>query len=100
MTTKISVDGFLAHYGVKGQKWGVRKPRGDHDEIFRRRYLENRGKPSRSKANAKKEAGKKVADQVLETSGDEIIPDGTSQAKAGQSLIQRFFFGDKSQPKT
>jgi hypothetical protein len=96
VTDQDPVEGFLAHYGVKGQKWGVRKPRGDRDRIFRERY-ENRNKPSKS--GAKKDAGRKAAEQVLESQGDQPIPPGTDTAKAGESLIQRFFFGDKSQPK-
>jgi hypothetical protein len=94
----MDTDDFLAHYGVKGMRWGVRKPRGDQDEIFRRRYLEKR--TTSSKSADKKKAGQQAAEQVLDVSGDEVIPEGTPAAKAGQSLIQRFFFGDKSQPRT
>ena len=90
------VESFLAHYGVKGMKWGVRKPRGDHDQIFRDRY---HNKAAGSKSKVKKDAGRKAAEQVLETEGDEPIPVGTDKAKTGQSLVQRFFFGDKSQPR-
>lgn len=42
MSEQDPVSDFLAHYGVKGMRWGVRKPRGDHDETFRERYKESK----------------------------------------------------------
>lgn len=39
----IDPDEFLAHYGIKGQKWGVRKRR---NESARAKIFGNKGKPS------------------------------------------------------
>ena len=40
MQSDSDLDDILAHYGVKGMKWGVRKDRGDRDAIFRKRAKE------------------------------------------------------------
>lgn len=40
MAKHENTDEFLEHFGVKGMRWGVRKPRGDRDEVFRKRAKE------------------------------------------------------------
>lgn len=54
------VDVFLEHFGVHGMRWGVRKPRGNRDEIFRKRAAEMKdGKPSRQALRAKNKIARK-----------------------------------------
>jgi hypothetical protein len=55
MSQKMSNDDFLAHFGVRGMRWGVRKDRGNRDEIFRQRAAEKKanGMPTRSALRAK-----------------------------------------------
>ena len=38
--SELEFEEVLAHYGVKGMRWGVRKDRGDRDAIFRKRAKE------------------------------------------------------------
>ena len=38
--SELEFEEVLAHYGVKGMKWGVRKDRGDRDATFRKRAKE------------------------------------------------------------
>mgnify|MGYP001247275042 CR=1 FL=1 len=55
MSQKMDTDDFLAHYGVKGMRWGVRKNRGNRDEVFRARAAEKKadGMPTRRALRAK-----------------------------------------------
>lgn len=38
--SELEFEEVLAHYGVKGMRWGVRKDRGDRDATFRKRAKE------------------------------------------------------------
>ena len=40
--SELEFEEVLAHYGVKGMKWGVLKDRGDRDAIFRKRAKEKK----------------------------------------------------------
>lgn len=40
--SELEFEEVLAHYGVKGMRWGVRKDRGDRDAIFRKRAKEKK----------------------------------------------------------
>lgn len=42
MTTDQDVDNFLEHFGVRGQKWGVRKPKSARTETQKSHAARNR----------------------------------------------------------
>lgn len=71
MSQKMDTDDFLAHYGVKGMRWGVRKNRGNRDEVFRARAAEKKadGMPTRRALRAKNKiarAENRVANRAAE----------------------------------
>lgn len=53
-------DPYLAHYGVKGMKWGVRKQRNAVSSS-------GKGKKTKSTADKKKEARKKLGSDLIKT---------------------------------
>ncbi len=59
------VEAFLEHFGVKGMKWGVRRPRQREDNIPSQYMLQRGEKQKRLKS------GQKKAESILDDSLDE-----------------------------
>ena len=84
--TLEEAEAFLLHYGVKGQKWGVRRKRSGSDDVLGptknlsndelRRVIDRmrlEQQYSEMVKNPKKEAGKKYANKLVQDSGNRLV---------------------------
>lgn len=83
MTDKV--EAFLAHHGVKGMKWGVRKDRGDKVPRKERKKSSEVDAPKKQSRRQRRKEAKRVRNEQYQKRATELL---TAAAENPQSLVK------------